>query len=654
MPKVNGTVTTDGNTTITQFTGTATHNTQTFYFDDTQNSMIFSTTGHSDLTLKVDERSYIVRPNVPVEIYEDFSSFNVTRKDKGSQTFDLSAYVFADDNTITFAPVEDNLTSTNPKSALSANQGRVLKGLVDTNTANITINTNNITTNTAQLADKAPKKKTDTWIDVKQDFGAKGDGVTDDTTSIQNAMNSLGDGDTLYFPKGVYLISNGLIIDTIPNITIRGSRGAIIRKKNTGVEFTNLFIYNPINLLVEDIAFEGFRTSMTNLIAGDYGLKVQSGENVRVQNCSFRNFADACLGFGAFTSRDPNNLQFSKNIWVINNTFDNIWQTSTTPVGAVNYYFEQNTCTNINGAIKFSGRSGACTNLFINDNIILGTGMTGSCGLEIASYINVKAENNTIDNFDYGINYYINTASGSASSDVQKLRFNRNEITNSKTVGIRVSNNADFAGVKYRVKSLEVNGNTIDGSLGNGINLVGNQFDLVVISNRNEFKNITNDVINHQVDYHLGDANITVSDNTFNTFSKVAINLKNNNATSTLTVDVSRNKVLSTVTTSYFLSTASTNKYIFYIFDNRVSTYNQCVLVAVANRFVMQNNDMVSTNQICVNITATLAYIRTNNLSGSSVAIRHDSGSTGTTYTFGNSLIGSVTANGQTLTTITP
>lgn len=41
-------------------------------------------------------------------------------------------------------------------------------------------------------------------------FGAKGDGATDDTTAIQNAINSVtAQGATLYFPAGIYLIPNG-------------------------------------------------------------------------------------------------------------------------------------------------------------------------------------------------------------------------------------------------------------------------------------------------------------------------------------------------------------------------------------------------------------------------------------------------------------
>ena len=42
-------------------------------------------------------------------------------------------------------------------------------------------------------------------------FGAKGDGVTDDTLAIRNAITSLATGGILYFPKGQYLVSK---IDT--------------------------------------------------------------------------------------------------------------------------------------------------------------------------------------------------------------------------------------------------------------------------------------------------------------------------------------------------------------------------------------------------------------------------------------------------------
>jgi hypothetical protein len=57
------------------------------------------------------------------------------------------------------------------------------------------------------------------WADVKRDFGATGDGVTDDTAPIQNALDSIGINNevgsdqrptVLYFPAGAYRITAGL------------------------------------------------------------------------------------------------------------------------------------------------------------------------------------------------------------------------------------------------------------------------------------------------------------------------------------------------------------------------------------------------------------------------------------------------------------
>jgi len=53
-------------------------------------------------------------------------------------------------------------------------------------------------------------------VDVKVSYGAKGDGTTDDTASIQAALNANCDGNTpktLYFPAGTYRITNTLYLN---------------------------------------------------------------------------------------------------------------------------------------------------------------------------------------------------------------------------------------------------------------------------------------------------------------------------------------------------------------------------------------------------------------------------------------------------------
>jgi hypothetical protein len=64
----------------------------------------------------------------------------------------------------------------------------------------------------------------DSVINVK-DFGAKGDGVTDDSAAIQAAVDA-GKGKTVYFPGGYTFLAAGISLDgsTYDGTTLRGDR----------------------------------------------------------------------------------------------------------------------------------------------------------------------------------------------------------------------------------------------------------------------------------------------------------------------------------------------------------------------------------------------------------------------------------------------
>jgi len=65
----------------------------------------------------------------------------------------------------------------------------------------------------------------ESWLNVKKDFGAVGDGVHDDTRAIQYALNILknaGKSIVLYLPKGTYLVNNTLRLDNAINVSVIG------------------------------------------------------------------------------------------------------------------------------------------------------------------------------------------------------------------------------------------------------------------------------------------------------------------------------------------------------------------------------------------------------------------------------------------------
>lgn len=83
---------------------------------------------------------------------------------------------------------------------------------------------------------------------VKTDYDAKGDGITDDTAAIQRALDDgrlqtkdyYGEPKSLYFPAGTYLVSNTLKWNgCCVNLQGQGSGSTIIKLQNSAVGFND-------------------------------------------------------------------------------------------------------------------------------------------------------------------------------------------------------------------------------------------------------------------------------------------------------------------------------------------------------------------------------------------------------------------------------
>ncbi len=64
------------------------------------------------------------------------------------------------------------------------------------------------------------------WADLKANYGAKGDGVTDETSALQSALNDLGKSGhatVLYVPAGTYLITSTVTLQSQQHVSIIGA-----------------------------------------------------------------------------------------------------------------------------------------------------------------------------------------------------------------------------------------------------------------------------------------------------------------------------------------------------------------------------------------------------------------------------------------------
>lgn len=121
--------------------------------------------------------------------------------------------------------------------------------------------------------------------------GAKGDGVTDDTTNIQSVLDSLTNGGTIYFPDGNY-IKSGVLTIKYPNINIVFAPNAKITDTIKG---KNGFI---VNSGLHDILFNGVRlygcSDSTEPVA--YAIRCNdNSHDITFKDCRFDGYTGGLL-----------------------------------------------------------------------------------------------------------------------------------------------------------------------------------------------------------------------------------------------------------------------------------------------------------------------------------------------------------------------
>lgn len=179
------------------------------------------------------------------------------------------------------------------------------------------------------------------------DFGAVGDGVTDDTVAIQTAFDSSA-GKKVYVPKGTYNISDTLQITTQLTVVGDTQGDSVIQKTTTDTAF---------QLLSQNVKL--IRLKINGGVGGDTSSGIQIGQNdgangqgvgyIDAAQCSLQDvFVNDCGKYGIDWQEGPfvefNNVHCfdatTNNFYVSDKAFDashGLWYTNSAGAGADGY-----------------------------------------------------------------------------------------------------------------------------------------------------------------------------------------------------------------------------------------------------------------------------------------------------------------------------
>lgn len=102
------------------------------------------------------------------------------------------------------------------------------------------------------MTTRVPFNMTDAPVNVRA-YGAKGDGVTDDTAAIQAALTAAA-GKTLHLPAGSYRVSSGLTVSNRTRIAGDGPLNSVMSYRTATTTTNRLFLFDNVdNIHMEDL-----------------------------------------------------------------------------------------------------------------------------------------------------------------------------------------------------------------------------------------------------------------------------------------------------------------------------------------------------------------------------------------------------------------
>jgi len=248
-----------------------------------------------------------------------------------------------------------------------------------------------------------------------RDYGAVGDGSTNDTVAIQAALDALSSGQTLYFPDGTYVVhapstateldynnyADGLnnhialeLKSNISNVNLRGENATLkLVSTNLAGDLSwimgNKSTTTVANLKIEGLTFDVDKTG--NVSAEDArGLLVIGCSNLKVTNCKF--YSSSAKGGYSMSTYNCDGVDITNNLFTnISGGYQSIYTNNTNITG--------NSFRGFNEAIDFDK---ACIGAVVSGNIFYGGSTATGQAVDINGSYQIAVTGNKVRNTGTG------------------------------------------------------------------------------------------------------------------------------------------------------------------------------------------------------------------------------------------------------------
>lgn len=176
-----------------------------------------------------------------------------------------------------------------------------------------------------------PRYLEDRFADVVnvKDFGAIGDGVTEDGEAIENAVAAIANGGTVFFPPGTYLCTQRINLPR-QNCVFMGSGSASTKILSNGAQAI-LSADEEQGFANSNLSFFGLTFDGNTFATGSYSaalVRLYACSDIKFHDCVFQNSSGyglgiQCRAWDSYAEYDLPRYGVAKNIWIDSCAFIN-------------------------------------------------------------------------------------------------------------------------------------------------------------------------------------------------------------------------------------------------------------------------------------------------------------------------------------------